>query len=432
MSKQEPRRPETSVAAAPEFAALVAIDWADQKHVWALQVAGSDKCEQGEIMHGPETVDAWVQSLLERFAGRPIAVCLEQSRGALITLLMKYPNLVLYPLHPAAVKQMRKALYPSGAKDDPLDAEIALQLLVHHRQQLRAWKPDTPATRSLQILVEHRRQLVDQRTAESNRLRQLLKLYYPQAAHWFEDLTTPMVGDFLTRWPTLESAQKARPQRVRDFFHRHNCRSREWIDLRIEEIGRGMSATRDEAIVGTSVLHVRHLVRCLAELRDSIAELEKEIRRVSRQHPDFALFDSLPGAGEALVPRLIAAFGTMRERFASAYDVQCFSGIAPVTERSGKTKLVHFRWACSKFLRQSFHEWASHSIGFSQWARVYYQQQREKGNDHHAAVRSLAAKWIRIVYRCWKDRVPYDERIYLESLRRRGSPLADKLFAAQA
>lgn len=282
----------------------------------------------------------------------------------------------------------------------------------------------------LQILVEQRRQLVDQRTAESNRLTQALKLYYPQALRWLGDLASPLAGAFLQLWPTLESVQRARPQTLQDFFYQQNCRSRELIQRRIEEIAQALPATNDPAILRTCVLQVSHLIRSLALLRESIAELETEIRKVSRSHPDFPVFDSLPGAGEAMVPRLMAAFGTRRERFSSATDVQSFSGIAPVTERSGKTAWVHFRWACPKFVRQTFHEWAGHSIGFCGWARAYYQQQRDKGADHHAAVRSLAAKWIRIAYRCWKDHTPYDEQTYLEALHRRGSPLATKLAPA--
>jgi hypothetical protein len=112
------------------------------------------------------------------------------------------------------------------------------------------------------------------------------------------------------------------------------------------------------------------------------------------------------------------------DRYSNVVELQAFSGIAPVTQRSGKSQWVHFRWACPKFLRQTFHEWAAHSIPYSVWARAYYQQQIAKGNDHHAAVRSLAFKWIRIAFRCWKDRVPYNESIYLAALRRRGSALA--------
>ena len=127
------------------------------------------------------------------------------------------------------------------------------------------------------------------------------------------------------------------------------------------------------------------------------------------------------GAGTAL--------GTQRERYGSAQEIQCYSGIAPVLERSGNTRWTHVRRACPKFLRPTFHEWASHSIGSSQWAREYYQHQRAKGKSHHAAVRALAFKWIRILYRCWKDHTPYDEARYLETLRRRHSPKPDPTSA---
>jgi hypothetical protein len=133
-----------------------------------------------------------------------------------------------------------------------------------------------------------------------------------------------------------------------------------------------------------------------------------------------------------LAPRLLAAFGSQRDRYRNADELQTYSGIAPVTERSGKRKWVHFRWACPKFLRQSFHEWAGHSIAQSVWARAYYQQQRGRGSDHHAAVRALAFKWIRILFRCWKDRVAYDENKYLAALAKRGSPLGKLVVVGTA
>ena len=167
-------------ATAEEYAALVAIDWADQTHVWALQEAGTSERQQGELEASPEAVDAWVRELLARFAGRPIAVALEQKRGALLCLLSKYASLVLYPVHPATVSRMRAALYPSASKDDPKDAHLLLDLLVHHRGHLRRLEADTVETRKLQLLVEDRRKLVDQQTAYSNQLRAKLKLYYPQ------------------------------------------------------------------------------------------------------------------------------------------------------------------------------------------------------------------------------------------------------------
>ena len=157
-------------------------------------------------------------------------------------------------------------------------------------------------------------------------------------------------------------------------------------------------------------------------MRRTISELEKEIAQLARQQPDWEIFDSLPGAGEVLAPRLMAALGSRRERFESAHDLQSFTGIAPVQEASGNLQRVHMRWACPKFVRQSFHEWAGCSIPFCGWAKAYYDQQRARKKSHHTAVRALAFKWMRILYRCWKDRQPYREEIYLLSLAKRNSP----------
>jgi len=168
---------------------------------------------------------------------------------------------------------------------------------------------------------------------------------------------------------------------------------------------------------------VKVIVQLMRSLLQGIAELDRKIEEAAGEHPDFFIFASLPGAGTVMAPRLLAAFGSQRDRYSCADELQTYSGIAPVTESSGKRKWVHFRWACPKFLRQSFHEWAGHSIAQSTWARAYYQQQRDRGSDHHAAVRALAFKWIRIVFRCWKDRVAYDESKYLAALAKRGSPL---------
>jgi transposase len=407
----------------PGVAALVGIDWGDKKHAWSLQATGSQQVTRGEIEHRPEAVGGWVSMLSARFPGQPIAVAVEQSRGALVFMLAKYEHLHVYPVHSRAAAQFRAALYPSGAKDDPVDGDLLLELLAHHRSHLRPLRPDTEQTRLVQHLVEARRKLVDEKTRQVQRLTDKLKLYFPQVLEWFAEVDSPLVGALLRRWPTLEELQKARPATLRSFLTQHNCRSEELIEKRVKEIPLAVPAIRDAAVIQAAVVLTRILVDLIATLRDGIATLELQIRRAAVAHPDFPIFDSFPGAGPALAPRLLAAFGSLRERYAHADDMQKYSGIAPVTERSGKTNWVHFRWACPKFLRQTFHEWAGHSIAFCSWARAFYDQQICAGKDHHAAVRALAFKWIRIAFRCWKDRVPYDDARYVESLRRRGSPL---------
>ena len=171
-------------------------------------------------------------------------------------------------------------------------------------------------------------------------------------------------------------------------------------------------------------------VRQMAVLRESIRQLEKHIAERAAQQEDWHIFQSLPGAGVALAPRLMVALGTQRDRYSSASDLQSFSGIAPVKEASGNTQWVHFRQACPKFLRQTFHEWAACSIAQCEWAKAYHQQQKARGKNHHVAVRALAFKWMRILCRCWKDRQPYREEIYLASLAKRRTAMVAALAKA--
>jgi len=411
-------------AAEPEYAAFAAIDWADQKHFWEVRPADSLRVEKGELQNTPEAVDVWATDLYERFQGRPIAVILEQSRGALVYMLAKYSHLVLFPIHPKAAAQYREVFYPSGAKSDPVDTDLLLDFLLKHREHLRALKPDTKETRLLQLLTEHRRRMVNEKTREKNRLTACLKMYFPQVPQWFDDVDTPLVGDLLERWPSLDQLQRAHPGTLRKFFHEHNCRSEERIQERIQAIYQAMPATRDPVVVEGESLAARGFLELLATLRGHIARLDKRIEEVVQTHPDFALFSSLPGAGPVLVPRLIAAFGTQRDRYQTPEEMQRLSGIAPVTERSGKTKWVHMRRACPKFLRQTFHEYAGHSLAKSEWAQAYYESQRALKKSHHTAVRALGFKWQRVMFACWQAGTPYDEQIYLQSLNRRRSPLA--------
>jgi len=415
---------ESHSADEPAFGAFVAIDWADRKHVWSMQAAGSERRQHGEILHTPEAIEVWVGELSSRFPGQPIAVAVEQSRGALVFMLSKYEHLHIYPIHPRAAAQFRAALYPSGAKDDPIDANLLLDLLVHHRVHLRRLSPDTEQTRLVQQLVEARRKLVNEKTRQSNRLTAKLKLYFPQVLTWFDEVDSELVGALLERWPTLEALQKSRQASLRSFFTQHNCRHAKLIEQRLEQIRQAVPAIRDGAVIQSAVAMVSVLVRLIATLREGIGALDRQIDRAAGAHPDSAIFRSFPGAGPVMAPRLLAAFGSQRDRYQSAAEVQQFSGIAPVLVRSGKTAWVHYRWACPKFLRQTFQEWAGHSIGFCGWARAYYEQQRKRGAGHHAAVRALAFKWIRIAFRCWKDGVPYNDSRYLQSLHQRGSPLA--------
>jgi transposase len=410
--------------------AWVGIDWADEKHDVALQVAGAQTVERSTLEQSPEAIAAWVAGLRQRFGSGRIAICLEQARGALVYALMVYENLLLYPLNPQSLAKFRKVLYPSGAKDDPMDADLLLKLLRHFGEQLRAWRPDDVATRKLRLLVEGRRGFVDRRTSMLNELTASLKSYLPQAFDLVgEDLTSRMASDFLKKWNRLEVIQKLKPAQLRAFYYGHNSRSEDLIEQRLALIRSAVALTRDEAIVGALSLEVQQLAVGLAALRDIIARYDAEIAQVFIAHPDAFIFQSVDGAGAVLAPRLLVAFGSDRERFAQADALPRYSGTAPVTERSGKQKWVHRRWARPKFMHQSWVEFADQSRRFSGWAGCCYEHLKRKGMGHWAAIRVLAVKWQRILWRCWHDRVAYDEAIYLKSLKDRGLEAYQELTA---
>ena len=422
--KQETLEPE-------EFGAYIGLDWADRLHVLSLRSADSHKVERYKLDHTPEVLAEWVSGLQQRFPGQRVAVALEQARGAVVYALMGYDFLVLYPVNPKTLAKYREAFSPGGAKDDPTDADLLLELVTLHRDKLRAWLPDDELTRTLTLLVEYRRDLVDTQTGLSNQLTSLLKLYYPQALAWAGELTTVQACDFLQRWPTLAKVQQATPAKLRQFYLAHGCRKADVIARRLQEIKLAQPLTRDGAVITASLAMVQATISQLRPVLAAIAQMEKQIAELFSQHADHELFNSFPGAGPVLAPRLLAAMGADRGRFAAAREVQQLSGIAPIMERSGKSWWVHRRWACPKFVRQSFHEFAGQSIRWSAWARAFYDQQRQRGNGHHAAVRSLAYRWIRIIYRCWQTRVPYCEETYCRALVRRQSPLARVLSQMQ-
>jgi hypothetical protein len=400
-----------------EVAVWLGIDWADQKHRWAMRVDGEHRVTQGDLDHTPEAVEQFVSALAVRFPGQRVAVALEQSRGALIFMLGKYAHLVLYPVHPNTLDHYRKSVYPSGAKSDPSDAALILDLLCTHTERLRPFEPDTVETRTLQLLVEARRDAVDDKTRYLHRLTAQLKMFFPQVLDWFSTVDTVVVGQLLQEWPTLEELQRAPVSAVAGFLRKHRIPETRIAVLQ-QLMGQAVPAVKDTAVLESSVLIVRRIVGQLDALRTAIAEHDKKIADLAQSHPDYGIFSSLPGAGPAMAPRLIAAFGTQRDRYATAAAIQCYAGIAPVTESSGKQKWVHWRWACPKFLRQTFHEWAWMSTRKPGWAREFYERQRERNKSHHAAVRALAFKWLRIVHRCWRDRIPYDETRYASALQK--------------
>ncbi len=376
----------------------------------------------------PEVIQRWMQGLRQRFAGQSVALCFEQPAPALLHQLAGCDFVQLYAINPMTLARYRQTFTTSRAKDDRRDARCLMELVRDHRDKLTPWQADAAQTRALGALVEGRRAAVDLRTQLCNRLKSHLKSYFPQALDLVGDhLYTALCCDFLLRWPTLQELKRARSATLCQFYSEHHSRSAEVIARRVQLIKASVPVTEEAALLAAAVLTTQMLAGQLKQLSASIGAFDGKIEELFETHEDAFIFASLPGAGSVYRARLLCAFGSDRTRFTSAQAIEKYSGIAPVIKQSGNTRIVQRRRACPGFMHQSLVEYAAKSILHCNWAKAFYEQQRAKGKGYWAAVRALAFKWIRIIFKCWQERVAYDEQRYLEGLRRSGSPLVARL-----
>ena len=407
---------------------VIGLDRSDKKADLCLITTATGRRRSEIIDTAPEALWEWLLQLRQEHPQTRVGLCLEQPAVHLIAFLEAYEWITLYPINPITLQKYREAFVTSRAKDDAKDADYLADLLLTHHAKLKPWAPEDSPTRAVQQLVFHRRAVVDERTAFTNRLMALLKSYFPQALVLCgEDLWRPLATAFLLKWPSLQTVQKAKPATLKQFYYLHGSRSARLLEQRLALVQKAVPVTDEMARIKSFTLRVQLVCRQLQLVQQSVTEFDRQMAAAYAAHPDRLIFASLPGAGPVLGPRLLASLGSQRDRFAAATDLQHYTGIAPVTKRSGGSCYIHRRYLCPKFHKQSFHEYAKESILWSRWAAAYYLQQRTKGSPHHTAVRALAFKWQRIIWRCWQDRKPYDEPTYEAALRRNGSDLV-KLF----
>jgi transposase len=412
------------MAQTANFDLVIGLDRSDRKlnlHQLDLQTHQ----EQSRVLStDPAALQAWAAKLRCAFPNHRVAVVFEQPANNLIGFLSRYDWITLYPINPISLQKFREAFVVSRANDDAKDATFLARLLAAHGQQFRAWSRQDAATAPLQRLVVDRRHVVDHRTGLGNRLQALLKDYFPQALDLIgEEVFRPLATAFLKRWPTLQDAQKATPETLRKFYYGQGSRSEKLLQQRLDRIRTAVALTTDLGVIDSYLRRTRLTVEELERTTRTVKSYDRQIALSFATHPERQLFANLPGAGPVFAPRLLASFGTQRDRYPSAASLQCAAGIAPVTKQSGQKRQVHRRYRCSEFFKQSFHEWAAESRFFSRWALAFYQIKRAAGMGHHAAIRSLAYKWIRILWRCWQDRTLYEEARYLAALRKAGSPI---------
>jgi transposase len=397
---------------------FIGIDWADQKHdCYVIDREG--KGFHREISHSAESIDTWIGEMLRLADGKPIAIMLEQSRGPLVYALMFRENVLLYPVNPKQLARYRES-YPGGGKDDPTDARYLARMLRERFTSLTCWQPDDENIRLLAHLSRQRRRLVEGQVKLRQQLIAQLKSYFPLALELFgKEWQLPLLLSMLDRWPDPRKLRRADRRLIRRLLSEHSIRNEERQDQVIDRIRSAQLLCNDEALITPSAMAVKLLASQIRQSRKTIQEFDSKIAEAMKQHPDAHLFTSLRGAGPALAPRLLCAFGSQRDRWKDADALAAFSGIAPVTKRSGKHCHVQRRYACPKYLRQTFHEFANSARIYCPWTNARYRMLRDRGMKHHAALRKLARSWIRILFRVWQTRTPFDSNRYIAKLKQR-------------
>jgi transposase len=335
-------------------------------------------------------------------------VAIERPDGRLVDALLEAGHPVV-AVSSNAIKAWRESEVVSGAKDDPGDAEVIAEYLRLRSHKLTVAAPFSEETRALRAVVRARDDLVGQRVAAHNQLEACLDAFWPGAKAVFADTTSEIALAFLARYPTPASAKGLGEKRMAAFLTKHGYSGRRpagelLARLRAapEGIGDGPEAeARRDAVLG--------YVRVIRALNASIKNLDRSVAAHLGEHPDGEIFTSLPRSGNINAAQMLAEWGDCRQAYDSPDAVAALAGQTPVTKKSGKHHAVSFRWACNKRFRTAMVTFADNSRHQSPWAADIYRRARARGCDHPHAVRILARAWIRVIWRCWQNHVPYHE-----------------------
>jgi transposase len=390
------------------------LDWAVHTHaVCIIDISGAVR-DRFQLAHDRQGL-AELMRRLARF-GASVRIAIERPSGLIVDALVEAGHQV-FPIHPNAVKASRPRYRSHGAKNDASDAYLLADLLRTDGHRWAALSPQSDSIRALRALVRARDDLVSTRVALGNQLHSTLEAFWPGAACIFANITSPIGLAFLRRYPSPASASRLSEAQLLRF-----CRAQHYSGRRspAELLARLRAAAQalPGKLTSESMAHVvRSLVAVLNPLVAQIAGLTRRIERFVESLPDGQIIMSFPRAGRVCAAQILAELGDVRERFSTPDQLAAEAGTVPVTYQSGKTRSVTFRWACNHRLRQAITCLADNSRHANAWAHSIYAAARARGCDHPHAIRILARAWLRVIWRAWTDRKPYDPRLHLSALK---------------
>jgi hypothetical protein len=362
-----------------ELTHFAGLDWAKDHHDVNIMDRQGQVVARFRFTH---TGSGW-QQWREKIQSYPaLGVAIETSQGAAVEQLLA-SGVTVYPVHPKAAKAYRQRQAPSGTKDDELDA----------------WSLGD----ALRVDGAHWRALS------------------PQDALVEEDWTAPAAWAFVEAFPTPQQLVQATVHRRRVFLHTHKLWRPGTAERRLEIFARADQFCGGQAVTRAKSRLAVALCRSLDALQLQLDDYRTAIEKLFAEHPDHDVFGSLPGVGVTLGPRLLSGVGTDREQYPDVQGLQCVAGTAPVSYNSGQIKRAKIRWHCDRFLRHTVHLWAGCSLKSCAWAAAYYAAKRKDGKSHACALRCLAQRWLKILWKMWQTHTPYDPEYHARNQQRHGS-----------
>jgi transposase len=383
------------------------IDWAAETHAVCVMNAAGKIVAQFTIAHSADGIATLIRRLARYGDPASVQVAIERPNGRLVDLLLEAGHPVV-PVKPNAIKAWREGEVLSGAKSDAGDAAVIAEYLRLRQHKLTVAVPYSGETTALRTVTRTRGDLVATRVATANQLTALLDACWPGAAAVFADIASPVSLAFITRYPTAESARHLGEKRMASFCASHGYSGRRTAAELLERLRSAPAGTTGPALTGALRDAVLALAAVLTALCAAVKDLDRSLAARLGEHPDSEIFTSLPRSGQISAAQMLAEWGDCRQAYAGPGSIAALAGCTPVTQASGKHRSAGFRWACNKRFRLAITSYAGNSRHASPWAAGIYDNARASGKDHPHATRILARAWIRVIYRCWLDGIPYD------------------------
>lgn len=400
-----------------ELTHFAGFDWAGDHHDVVIVDQTGNVIAQFRFEH---SIEGWEQFRQKIQAYTALGVAVETRSGAAVEELLR-SDLTVFPVQPKAAARYRERKSPSGVKDDQLDAWALADALRMDGRTWRALAPEDPLIQELRLLCRDEVTLIQQRSLLVNQLRAALHEYYDTALQAFDDWTMPQAWAFIVQFPTPKALAQAGKRRWEKFLHVNKLWRPATAEKRLELFAHATDWKRNEAVTRSKSRLAVSLAKMLQTLEQQLKEYRTAIEALFQQHPDHDLFGSLPGAANKLAPRLLSEVGADRTRFDTPQALQCLAGTAPISFQSGQIHRVKMRRCCNLHLRHALHLWVDQSRAKCGWAQAYYQDQRKRGKGHACALRSLAHRWLEVLWKMWQTHTRYDSELHARNQQKHGS-----------